>query len=118
MKLLYFSGQEQLHFYRSSYRYLKNGVSKSIVVSIKPTNFQIYKAYSDGVFGKTGNWRQLYKQTSSTFYKKVLCVSPNNVLRRKTNLDAITRAFLYRSVDVQTSASVYGVAVRNETAEN
>ena len=55
MKLLYFSGQEQLHFYRSSYRYLKNGVSKSIVVSIKPTNFQIYKAYSDGVFGKTGN---------------------------------------------------------------
>ena len=37
------------------------------------------------LFRKTGNWRQIYKQTSSTFY------TSNGVLRRKNYQHVITR---------------------------
>ena len=44
---------------------------------IKCVNFQLYKVHPDGVIYKPGNWRQTYKQTSSTFF------TSNDVPRRK-----------------------------------
>ena len=49
-------------------RYLKNSVSKSIVHVIKHANFQIYRDTLTEFFRKSDNLRQIYKQTSSTFY--------------------------------------------------
>ena len=35
--------------WRHTDRYLKNGVSKSIVPAIKPANFQFYRVYPDRI---------------------------------------------------------------------
>ena len=50
-------------------RYLKNGVSESIINVIKHVNIQLYRAHPDGViWKKNDNKRQANKQTSLTFY--------------------------------------------------
>ena len=41
--------------YKDIDRYLKNGVSKTIVHVIKHVNFQLYRVHPDGVFRKPGN---------------------------------------------------------------
>ena len=38
-----------------NYKYLKNGVSKSVVHVVKHANFPLYRIYPDGVFRKTDN---------------------------------------------------------------
>ena len=57
-------------------RYLGNGVSKSIVHVIKHADFQLHNSLTE-LRQKPDNWRQIYKQTSSTFY------TSNDVSRRK-----------------------------------
>ena len=48
-------------------RYLQNSVSKSTVRVIKHANFQFFRIKPD-------NWRQIYKQTSSTFHASKMCL--------------------------------------------
>ena len=57
-------------------------------------------------FGKTVNWRQRYKQTSSTYYD----VSRKCVKKEKF-LHGSNKEVFYKSVEVHSSVSAYGVAV-------
>ena len=59
------------------------------------------------LFGKISNWREIYKQTNSTFY------SLNGVVSKITRLGEIILAvtFLYTAVEVHTSASAIITAV-------
>ena len=71
-------------------RYLKNSFSKSIVLLIKHAKFQLYRE----LFRKHDNWRQIYKQTSSTFYTS----SDVYVITRLRNSCLIIRNNITRSL--------------------
>ena len=58
------------------------------------------------LFGKTANWQQIYRQTNPTYYtSNGLCLQ--NIMLKKNYWGVITRAFLYKSDDVHTSAGAY-----------
>ena len=55
----------------------------------KDANFQLYRAHLNGViWKKTDNWRQIRKQTSSTYYGSndvfLKCVENKKILRRNS----------------------------------
>ena len=64
-------------------RYLKNGISKSIVLVVRHANFQLYKVHPMELFRKPRNWQQIYKQTSSIFYTSNHYVSLKFVEKKK-----------------------------------
>ena len=50
---------------------------------MKLANFQLYRAYSEELLGKSDNWRQIYKQANLTFHTLNEVCPKNNVLRKK-----------------------------------
>lgn len=59
------------------------------------------------LFGKTENWRQLYKQTTCVSNE---CVSKITV-EKKSSLVHDIKTFHYKYVEVRTAASDHGIAV-------
>ena len=58
-------------------------MSKSIVNMIKHSTISFIGHILLELFGKTGNWRQVHKQTSSAFCTLGGVRHQNNLLRRK-----------------------------------
>ena len=85
----------------------KISVSKSTVHVIKYANFELYRTVHilTELFGKLENWRQIYKQTSSTLY------TSNDVSLRRVEekkllgqiIIIITRKFALRIAPLRNS---------------
>ena len=56
--------------------------------------FSFVKSMLLDLFGKAGNWRQMHKQTSVTFYKTNNVYLQNNVLKKEKNMCCLTTSLL------------------------
>ena len=66
--------------------YLENGISKSVVLVIGMPIFGFIEYTLMELFRKPGNWRQICKQTSSTFYTSNDNISDCNWTRTQNHL--------------------------------
>ena len=76
---------------------------------IKHASFQIGHVLTE-LFGKTDEWRQIYKQTSLAFYtSNGACVSKITCLKEKKYW---LRCFFNKSVEIHISANTHGTTVQ------